>query len=198
MILVYAIFRTLSINKYDFFNFFYLHIQFIVVSYCKQNKTEVFLLEVEEKLKEMMEMKSGNVRNFSIENEIPYTTVRSILERGVLNAKAETVFAICRALNISPETLVDGDFSKSNNIILGDNHGVNSLAGGNGNTNTYNFGSNDNINNHNESMKALSVADVKMSRALVNAQNETVKKLDRIIELLEKQNRILSNTKAEK
>lgn len=191
MILVYTIFRTLSINKYDFFNFFYLHIQFIVVSYSKQNKTEVFLLEVEEKLKEMMEIKSGNVRNFSIENEIPYTTVRSILERGVLNAKAETVFAICRALNISPETLVDGDFSKSNNIILGDNHGVNSLTGGNGNTNTYNFGANDNINNHNESMKALSVADMKMSRALVNAQNETVKKLDKIIELLEEQNKIL-------
>lgn len=155
-------------------------------------------MEVEEKLKEMMEIKSGNVRNFSIENEIPYTTVRSILERGVLNAKAETVFAICRALNISPETLVDGNFSKSNNIILGDNHGVNSLTGGNGNTNTYNFGSNDNINNHNESMKALSLADVKMSRALVNAQNENVKKLDRVIELLEEQNRILSNTKAEK
>ena len=196
MILVYTIFRILSINKYDFFNFFYLHIQFIVVSYSKQNKTEVFLLEVEEKLKEMMEIKSGNVRNFSIENEIPYTTVRSILERGVLNAKAETVFAICRALNISPETLVDGDFSKSNNIILGDNHGVNSLTGGNGNTNTYNFGANDNINNHNESMKALSVADVKMSRALVNAQNETVKKLDRVIELLEEQNRILKEIKA--
>lgn len=195
MILVYTIFRTLSINKYDFFNFFYLHIQFIVVSYSKQNKTEVFLLEVEEKLKEMMEIKSGNVRNFSIENEIPYTTVRSILERGVLNAKAETVFAICRALNISPETLVDGDFSKSNNIILGDNHGVNSLTGGNGNTNTYNFGANDNINNHTESMKALSVADVKMSRALLNAQNETVKKLDRVIELLEEQNRISKEIK---
>ena len=83
-------------------------------------------------------------------------------------------------------------------VINGVNHGVNGLDAGSGNTNTYNFGSNDNINNHNESMKALSVADVKMSRALVNAQNETVKKLDRIIELLEEQNRILSNTKAEK
>lgn len=81
------------------------------------------------------------------------------------------------------------------NIIHGDNHGVNSVTGGNGNTNTYNFGSNDNINNHNESMKALSVADVKISRALVNAQNETVKKLDRVIELLEEQNRILKEIK---
>lgn len=148
-------------------------------------------MEVEEKLKKMMEVKSGNVRNFSIENEIPYTTVRSILERGVLNAKAETVFAICRALNISPETLVDEGSNKSNNIILGDNHGVNGLDAGNGNTNTYNFGVNDNIDSHNESMKAIGIADMKMSRALLNAQNETVKKLDRIIELLEEQNKIL-------
>lgn len=152
-------------------------------------------MEVEEKLKKMMEVKSGNVRNFSIENEIPYTTVRSILERGVLNAKAETVFAICRALNISPETLVDEGSNKSNNIILGDNHGVNGLDAGNGNTNTYNFGVNDNIDSHNESMKALGIADMKMSRALLNAQNETVKKLDRIIELLEEQNRILKEIK---
>lgn len=152
-------------------------------------------MEVEEKLKKMMEVKSGNVRNFSIENEIPYTTVRSILERGVLNAKAETVFAICRALNISPETLVDEGSNKSNNIILGDNHGVNGLDAGSGNTNTYNFGVNDNIDSHNESMKALGIADMKMSRALLNAQNETVKKLDRVIELLEEQNRILKEIK---
>lgn len=153
-------------------------------------------MEVEEKLKEMMEAKSGNVRNFSIENEIPYTTVRSILERGVLNAKAETVFAICRALNISPETLVDGDFNKSNNIILGENNGVNSLTGGNGNTNTYNFGNRGNKQDeHNDSMKTLSVADIKMSRSLLNAQTETVNKLDKIIELLEEQNKILLNTK---
>lgn len=152
-------------------------------------------MEVEEKLKKMMEVKSGNVRNFSIENEIPYTTVRSILERGVLNAKAETVFAICRALNISPETLVDEGSNKSNNIILGDNHGVNGLDAGSGNTNTYNFGVNDNVDSHNESMKALGIADMKMSRALLNAQNETVKKLDRVIELLEEQNRILKEIK---
>jgi hypothetical protein len=152
-------------------------------------------LEVEEKLKKMMEVKSGNVRNFSIENEIPYTTVRSILERGVLNAKAETVFAICRALNISPETLVDEGSNKSNNIILGDNHGVNGLDAGSGNTNTYNFGVNDNVDSHTESMKALGIADMKMSRALLNAQNETVKKLDRVIELLEEQNRILKEIK---
>lgn len=77
----------------------------------------------------------------------------------------------------------------STNIIHGDNHGINGLDAGSGNT--YNFGVNDNIDSHNESMKAIGIADMKMSRALLNAQNETVKKLDRIIELLEEQNKIL-------
>ncbi|HEM4595928.1 TPA: helix-turn-helix transcriptional regulator [Streptococcus suis] len=54
-------------------------------------------------LKRLIENKYGSVRAFSIENEIPYTTMRSILERGVLNAKAETIFKICSILKIRPE-----------------------------------------------------------------------------------------------
>ena len=84
----------------------------------------------------------------------------------------------------------------STNIVHGDNHGVNGLDAGSGNTNTYNFGVNDNIDSHNESMKAIGIADMKMSRALLNAQNETVKKLDRVIELLEEQNKILKNKRS--
>jgi len=80
-------------------------------------------------------------------------------------------------------------------VINGVNHGVNGLDAGSGNTNTYNFGVNDNVDSHNESMKALGIADMKMSRALLIAQNETVKKLDRVIELLEEQNRILKEIK---
>jgi transcriptional regulator with XRE-family HTH domain len=120
---------------------------------------------------------------------------------GKSNPDQDKLVLLAKTFGVSEAWLLGFDVPREPfgaNIIHGDNHGVNSLAGGNGNTNTYNFSSNDNINNHNESMKALSVADVKMSRALVNAQNETVKKLDRIIELLEEQNRILSNTKAEK
>ncbi|MDO4635625.1 MAG: S24 family peptidase [Streptococcus sp.] len=50
-----------------------------------------------------MELKSVNIRDFALENEIPYTTIRSILECGILNAKAETVFKICSILNIRPK-----------------------------------------------------------------------------------------------
>ena len=58
-------------------------------------------------LKRMIEAKYGSVRAFALDNDIKYTTLRSILERGVLNAKAETIFKICAALNIRPEAFSD-------------------------------------------------------------------------------------------
>lgn len=79
-------------------------------------------MTVEDRLKELMEIKSGNVRAFANEHDFPYTTLRSILERGVLNAKAETVFAICKALNIKPESLVENEISPV--VIHGDNNGI--------------------------------------------------------------------------
>lgn len=61
----------------------------------------------ETELKRMIEHKYNSIRAFAIENDIPYTTMRSILERGILNAKAETIFKICKILNIRPEE-IDG------------------------------------------------------------------------------------------
>ena len=57
----------------------------------------------EAELKQLIENKYGSVRAFAVGNDIPYTTMRSILERGVLNAKAETIFKICSILKIRPE-----------------------------------------------------------------------------------------------
>lgn len=97
------------------------------------------------------------------------------------------------------ETTTDYILFGNSNIVLGDNHGVNGLSGGSGNTNTYNFGGcGEKQEQHNDSMKALSVADMKMSRALLNAQAETNKKLDEVIALLKKQNRTLEAIKKNK
>ena len=98
------------------------------------------------------------------------------------------------------ETTTDYILFGNSNIVLGDNHDVNGLSGGNGNTNTYNFGGgcSEKQDNHNDTMKALSVADMKMSRALLNAQTETNKKLDEVIALLKKQNRTLEAIKKNK
>lgn len=64
-------------------------------------------MQAEERIKEVIIAKYGNVRAFATESGISYTTVRSILERGIMNAKAENVFKICHLLGISPDTLAE-------------------------------------------------------------------------------------------
>lgn len=70
-------------------------------------------MQAEERIKELIIAKYGNVRAFATESGISYTTVRSILERGVMNAKAENVFKMCRMLGISPDTLADWELEGS-------------------------------------------------------------------------------------
>lgn len=65
-------------------------------------------MKKENELKKLMENKSGSVKAFSEEIGLAYTTVRSILERGILNAKVENVIKICKGLNIKPENIMDG------------------------------------------------------------------------------------------
>lgn len=74
---------------------------------CRKKKCGVQNMQAEERIKELIVAKYGNVRAFATESGISYTTVRSILERGVMNAKAENVFKMCRLLGISPDTLAD-------------------------------------------------------------------------------------------
>lgn len=69
-------------------------------------------MEKEKQLKRLMEIKSGSVKAFSEDIGLAYTTVRSILERGVFNAKVENVIKICKGLNIKPEQILDFDQTK--------------------------------------------------------------------------------------
>ena len=73
---------------------------------------EVINLNIEEHLRELMLAKSGSIRAFSTDINLPYSTVRTILERGVMNAKVSNVFKICEGLDISPESLTDTEKSK--------------------------------------------------------------------------------------
>lgn len=70
-------------------------------------------MEAEERIKELIIAKYGNVRAFSKESGISYTTIRSILERGIMNAKAESVFKICRLIGISPDILGEWGIGES-------------------------------------------------------------------------------------
>ncbi|WP_353418154.1 XRE family transcriptional regulator [Staphylococcus delphini] len=64
-------------------------------------------MDKEKHLKHLMEMKSGSVKAFSEDIGLAYTTVRSILERGVFNAKVENIIKICKGLDIKPENIMD-------------------------------------------------------------------------------------------
>lgn len=70
----------------------------------------------EKDLKRLMELKSGSIKAFSEEIGLAYTTVRSILERGVFNAKVENVIKICKGLNIKPEEIMDIEQPKAETL----------------------------------------------------------------------------------
>ena len=57
----------------------------------------------EEKLKQLILSRYSSVKSFAEENGMPYSTVRSILERGIMNANVENAIKICSALGIRPE-----------------------------------------------------------------------------------------------
>ncbi|OOG28479.1 hypothetical protein BZK37_01720 [Enterococcus casseliflavus] len=74
-------------------------------------------MNVEDILKETIEVKFGNVKTFAEKINLPYTTVRSILQRGVMNAKVENVIKIADGLNMKAEDLMNLDNNQSISTI---------------------------------------------------------------------------------
>lgn len=58
-----------------------------------------------ELLTEIMESKGFNVMSLSKASGVPYTTIRSMIERDLTNASIDNVIKICRVLGISVESL---------------------------------------------------------------------------------------------
>lgn len=71
---------------------------------------------LENKLKELIIEKFGSVRQFSIKINIPYTTVDSILKRGIDNSNVENIIKICNALDVSIDNLLNDREIIPNNI----------------------------------------------------------------------------------
>lgn len=65
-------------------------------------------------IKELIKNTGLNLKSFAERSGIPYTTLRSMLERGVENASVNNVIKVCRALNICVESL----YEQCNNIQL--------------------------------------------------------------------------------
>lgn len=66
-------------------------------------------MKIEETLKIHIIERYGSVRAFALKADIAYTTVVTILQRGINNASLTSVKKICDALNISPDKLSEGE-----------------------------------------------------------------------------------------
>lgn len=63
----------------------------------------------EEKLKDYILTRYHSLREFTIAVDMPYSTVSSVLKRGVDKSSIGNVVKICRALGISADALADGE-----------------------------------------------------------------------------------------
>lgn len=65
-------------------------------------------MSLEEELKNLILSKYKSLREFSIELDMPYSTIDSILKRGIDKASITNIIKICKRLNISADELADG------------------------------------------------------------------------------------------
>lgn len=64
--------------------------------------------ELEQKLKNLIIEKYGSLKKFSEISDIPWSTLDSVLKRGVNNANVSNIIKICKNLDISADKLSNG------------------------------------------------------------------------------------------
>lgn len=81
-------------------------------------------MTIEERLKDYILTKYKSIREFTLKANIPYSTVDTILKRGVQNASIGNILKICSALNISADELANGNIvpveNRSDSIDVGE------------------------------------------------------------------------------
>ena len=66
------------------------------------------MASIEEKIKDIIIDKYSSIAEFSRKTKIPYTTIDSMLKRGIKNANVLNVIKLCDALEISVDKIKDG------------------------------------------------------------------------------------------
>ena len=72
--------------------------------------------EVEQKLKKLILERYGNVKNFAAKIDMPYTTLDSILKRGVGKSSASNLAKIVDELKLHGPSLLNGEIVASDSI----------------------------------------------------------------------------------
>ena len=65
-------------------------------------------MKIEDELMELIVSRYGTIAAFVREVELPYSTFKSIMTRGIMNASIGNILKICSALNISADELANG------------------------------------------------------------------------------------------
>ena len=89
------------------FEFSLIRIDFSVISIYTKLK-EGDHVSVEDELKSLILSRYKSLREFCIVVDLPYSTVTSILKRGIENAGISKVIKICKHFNISADELANG------------------------------------------------------------------------------------------
>ena len=66
-------------------------------------------MTIETRLKNMILDEYGSLKSFVEKTGLKYTTVDSILKRGVMNSNVHNVIKICKALHLSTDELAKGN-----------------------------------------------------------------------------------------
>lgn len=71
---------------------------------------------VEEQIRQVISQNYKSVRAFAIEKNIPYTSIMSLFKRGIGNASINTVFKVCKALDIDVNSIETGKIKIKNSL----------------------------------------------------------------------------------
>ena len=71
----------------------------------------------EEKLKQYILTRYKSIREFTQEIDLPYSTISTILKRGIDNSSVTNIIRICQALGISTDELAEGRIVPSATIV---------------------------------------------------------------------------------
>lgn len=71
--------------------------------------------KLEQEIKNIIISRYGSMKKFSETIDMPWTTLDSILKRGIANSNISNVLKITKELNLDAEALVDGSIKNSLN-----------------------------------------------------------------------------------
>ena len=73
-------------------------------------------MTIENKLRELIVSRYGNVSVFTKSIGIPNSTFASIMQRGIMNSNISSVYKVCRALHISIDKLCEGKIINTSDL----------------------------------------------------------------------------------